>query len=179
MCRIQLDSLPGEDVFRQILSGADARIVACLAHEIWNEHYVNIIGQKQVDYMLEKFQSVRAITEQIESGQEYFLIVSRNEPVGYLSLLPDYAASRILLSKLYVRKEARGLGLAKAALQFVSKRCEDAGIRTIWLTVNKNNTQSISWYERNGFCHTGPVVQDIGGGFVMDDYKMEKPVGAS
>lgn len=28
-----------------------------LAKEIWNQHFVPIIGQDQVDYMLNKFQS--------------------------------------------------------------------------------------------------------------------------
>lgn len=34
-----------------------AKRIADLAKTIWNQHYVNIIGQQQVDYMLEEFQS--------------------------------------------------------------------------------------------------------------------------
>jgi hypothetical protein len=32
-------------------------------------------------------------------------------------------------------------------------------------------------YEKIGFKNVGSLVQDIGSGFVMDDYKMEKTVG--
>jgi RimJ/RimL family protein N-acetyltransferase len=42
--------------------------------------------------------------------------------------------------------------------------------------VNKNNVNSIKVYEKLGFKKTGPVIQDIGNGFVMDDYKMEKDI---
>jgi diamine N-acetyltransferase len=42
------------------------------------------------------------------------------------------------------------------------------------LTVNKNNTGAISVYEKIGFRNVGSLVQDIGSGFVMDDYAMEK-----
>jgi hypothetical protein len=40
--------------------------------------------------------------------------------------------------------------------------------------VNKYNSQPIAVYEKLGFRVVAAVVQDIGGGFVMDDYRMEK-----
>jgi hypothetical protein len=45
----------------------------------------------------------------------------------------------------------------------------------MWLTVNKQNP-TLDWYRRRGFVCTGSLVQEIGGGFVMDDYRMEKHV---
>ena len=36
-----------------------------LAKEIWNQHFVPIIGQDQVDYMLNKFQSCESIKTQM------------------------------------------------------------------------------------------------------------------
>ena len=50
-------------------------ILSKLACEIWNQHFVPIIGQAQVDYMLNKFLSPKALTEQIASGYEYFLVL--------------------------------------------------------------------------------------------------------
>jgi ribosomal protein S18 acetylase RimI-like enzyme len=44
------------------------------------------------------------------------------------------------------------------------------------LTVNKNNVNAIKAYEKMGFRNVGSLVQDIGDGFVMDDYAMEKTV---
>jgi hypothetical protein len=42
--------------------------------------------------------------------------------------------------------------------------------------VNRHNSDTIKAYESLGFQNVGTVVQDIGGGFVMDDYQMEQQV---
>ena len=52
----------------------DIKETAMLAHSIWNEHYIPIIGKEQVDYMLAT-QSEQAIKEQIDEGYRYFLIL--------------------------------------------------------------------------------------------------------
>jgi len=49
-------------------------------------------------------------------------------------------------------------------------------VRELWLTVNKDNADSIAFYRRVGFGIAGSSVTDIGGGFVMDDYRMSKSV---
>jgi diamine N-acetyltransferase len=165
-------------VFRPVASAQDVALVAQLAREIWTEHYVDIVGRAQVDYMLATFQSEAAIARQMAKGQEYYLITHDGRPEGYLALVPQPAAGKLFLSKIYVRKAARGLGLGKSALAFAEQRCRDAELRTIWLTVNKHNTASIHWYERMGFRNAGPTVKDIGGGFIMDDFIMEKDVAA-
>lgn len=161
--------------FRPVKSQEDVVITARLAHEIWNEHYVNIIGQAQVDYMLDKIQSEHAIAEQVAGGYEYYLIEDNDCPVGYIAVVPQ-PDQTMLLSKIYVRKQSRGDGLGKAALQFAEQRCRESNITTLWLTVNKHNTRSIDWYRRIGFTNVGPIVADIGAGFVMDDFKFEKAV---
>jgi ribosomal protein S18 acetylase RimI-like enzyme len=48
------------------------------------------------------------------------------------------------------------------------------GIKMIWLTVNKNNSPSLAWYLRMGFANAGPTIQDIGEGYIMDDFRLEK-----
>ena len=59
-------------------------------------------------------------------------------------------------------------------MDFVSKQAEVSECKTITLTVNKNNSNSIKVYEKIGFINIEKLVQDIGCGFVMDDYKMVK-----
>ena len=162
--------------FQPVQSSDQVAEVARLAREIWQEHYVPIIGQHQVDYMLEKFQSPRAVSEQLGQSYEYYLVTNDNQSAGYVALLPNPSEPTLLLSKLYVKKTARGHGLGKDILQFVENLCREREIKTLWLTVNKNNSHSIAWYTRMGFQNTGPITQDIGGGFIMDDFRMEKPI---
>ena len=61
--------------FNKVNNNSDIDTVSRLAHEIWNQHFVSIIGQAQVDYMLEKFQSSDDIAEQISCSYEYYIII--------------------------------------------------------------------------------------------------------
>jgi diamine N-acetyltransferase len=149
-------------------------IVESLAKEIWTEHYLPIIGEEQVDYMLDRFQSRQAISEQIKSGLLYFLIKEDDAFIGYAGAQPKN--DELFLSKLYIKSSKRGKGYGKKAIQFIEKLAKEKELSKVVLTVNKNNVNTIKAYERIGFRNVGSVLQDIGRGFVMDDYKMEKPV---
>lgn len=147
--------------------------VADLAREIWYEHYVPIIGRAQVDYMVPRFQSETAIARQIETGMEYHLLQSGGQSIGYFAFAVQPLHAGMFLSKLYVLKARRGGGAARAALDYMESECRKRAIGLLWLTVNRNNP-AIAAYERLGFHMTGPVTTDIGGGYVMDDFRMEK-----
>jgi len=147
---------------------------AALARTIWREHYTPIIGAEQVEYMLATYQSEKAIAEQIAQGADYFLLSHEGEDAGYCALVPETGA--VMLSKLYLLHDFRKRGLATAALGFIEAYCRSHGAQSLWLTVNKNNSIAIAWYVKMGFGNTGPVTKDIGHGFVMDDFRMEKSV---
>lgn len=145
-----------------------------LAYEIWNEHYTPIIGKNQVKYMLEKFQSVEAMTEQIKNGFLYFLCKDYNVPVGYMSM--NISDGALFLSKFYVVSEERGKGYGRKMITFLESLAKETNLNKISLTVNKHNTGSITMYKKVGFVICGTAVKDIGEGFIMDDYQMEKRV---
>jgi len=149
------------------------KAVAALARAIWEQHYIPIIGPEQVEYMLEKFQSVEAITHQIETeGFEYILVPDS----GYAAWIPDLGKKSLFLSKIYVEDGQRGTGLGRALLELAEQRGRALGCDELWLTVNWQNTGTIAFYERMGLHKTGRLVQDIGDGFVMDDWRMAKPL---
>ena len=64
-------------------------VIERLACKIWNEHFIPFIGKAQVDYMLEKYQSRNAITEQINNGYLYYLFGNNNHSIGYMGVLPE------------------------------------------------------------------------------------------
>jgi len=161
-------------MFLEVLTEHHIEIVESLAREIWTEHYISIIGIEQVDYMLNRFQSRQAIREQIRGGALYFLMKEDNEFIGYIAVQPKGAD--LFLSKIYVRSSRRNKGQGKKAVCFAEKLAQEKGLRKIVLTVNKNNVNAIKAYEKMGFRNIGPLVQDIGNDFVMDDYIMEKTV---
>ena len=161
-----------ETSFIDVFGDGQIAAVVALAQEIWTEHYSPIIGKEQVDYMLSRFQSKEAISGQIKSGSLYFLIEENRRFIGYLAAQPKEDA--LFLSKIYVLKSMRRKGYGRKAVEFIERLTREKGFKKIDLTVNKMNAGSIRAYEKIGFRNTGPVVQDIGSGFVMDDFRMEK-----
>ena len=159
----------------EIVSGENQiETIVGLAYKIWNEHFIPIIGKAQVDYMLDKFQSKKVITEQIEKGYLYFLIKNNNAHIGYIGVLPE--EGQLFLSKLYITSAERGKGHGRKAIEFLEQLAIEKGLSKISLTVNRNNSATIKMYKKLGFKNRGSIVQDIGNNFVMDDYKMEKDV---
>lgn len=155
--------------FPPVSTEEDRKILAAIAQEVWHQHFTPIIGEAQVDYMLEKFQSYPALTEQIKNGgYEYYFIESAGSPCGYIGIHPEEEA--LFLSKLYIKKESRGQHLATKGLHFLTELCKERGLKKIWLTCNKYNKDTLSVYDHLGFRITDEQVADIGNGFVMDDY---------
>lgn len=159
-------------LIEEVCNDIQINVIVGLAREIWNEYFTAIIGNSQVDYMLEKFQSKKAITEQLEDGYLYFLIKANNEAIGYIGVLPK--DKKLFLSKLYVRSAKRDKGYGREAIKFLEELAIKKGVNRISLTVNKNNSATIETYKKLGFEVRDHVIQDIGNGFVMDDYEMQK-----
>ncbi|MEJ2584436.1 MAG: GNAT family N-acetyltransferase [Robiginitalea sp.] len=156
--------------FRKADNTSDFIQIAGLADVIWREHYTPIIGKAQVDYMLAHFQSTEAIAQQVSEKMIYFLIQEGETPVGYLAI--QKRGQELFLSKIYLLKEYRGLGMGKKAMNFIAEKAREFFCDRIALTVNKHNDRSIKAYSKMGFENKGPLVTDIGGGFLMDDYLM-------
>ena len=153
----------------KIESAEQVRKLAAIADEIWHEWFPSILPAEQIDYMVEKFQSEKAMTEQMKNdGYEYYYIHRNGEHIGYTAIKND--GDRLFLSKLYIKKEFRGHGYASAAFRFLREIASERSLCAIWLTVNKYNASSIAVYEKLGFKRIGEGVTDIGNGFVMDDY---------
>ena len=89
--------------FKKVTTGEEIKETAQLAHNIWNQHFVSIIGQAQTDYMLENFQSENAMAKQIEDGYEYFQFILDNKPIGYFGVCKE-EDNTLFLSKLYLKK---------------------------------------------------------------------------
>ena len=153
---------------------SDYVCISKLAHTIWHEHYITIISLEQIEYMLEKYNSVKSIEKSAKEGILFFYMTFDDVPVGYIAI--EKETDFIYISKLYVLKSYRGKKIAKTALLFAESLALEEDISTMKLHVNKYNTNSISAYEKMGFVNTESSITDIGKGFVMDDYLMVKMI---
>ena len=161
----------------EIIDKTDFPTLATLAKRLWHCAFDNLIGPKQADYMIEKFQSVTAFERQTTSEYySYYFIIYNGEKVGYTAIANRPDDDRLFLSKLYLEPEIQGKGIAVKTLSFIKDKTKEYKKRAVYLTVNKGNAHAIAVYEKFGFYRIDSVVTDIGNGFVMDDYIYELTV---
>lgn len=158
--------------FKKVTSTDQIKTTANLAFEIWNQHFISILSQCQIDYMIEKFQSFDAIKTQIGEGYSYYLFMLNGESIGYFAVT-QRENNRLFLSKIYLKSNHRGKGYAKQAFEFIKNIASENGNDSIFLTVNINNKDAISAYEKFGMKIIAHETTEIGSGYVMDDYIFE------
>jgi GNAT superfamily N-acetyltransferase len=159
------------------LRNADITPVCSLAREIWLQHYPGIITIKQIEYMLAQRYSSDIISMQVHSGEAWWdKLEVRGELCGFASYERGREAGAMKLDKLYVHQVVRGKGYGAALIEHVAGVARRQGMETLYLQVNKQNRGSVAAYLRAGFAVANSVTVDIGRGFVMDDYVMEKIV---
>ena len=159
--------------FIEVISQAQIEKLAEVASRIWHEYFPAILSDAQIDYMVEKFQSAPAIARQLaQGGYRYFFLTAQGEILGYLGVKSEQ--DRLFLSKLYLKKEFRGQGYFSQMLSFAEKLAGEQGLKRQYLTVNKYNDHAIAVYLKKGFRVLCEQKTDIGNGFAMDDYVMEK-----
>lgn len=165
--------------FEKVETPEQQEELAALAAEIWQEYWPALIGQAQTDYMVEQFQSLPAIRRDMaEHAYEYWLVRAADDgrAVGYTGGHVEPETNRFFVSKIYLRAAERGKHFASAIIAFYEQLARERGLGALYLTVNKGNELGIRAYRGKGFATIDAVETDIGQGFVMDDYIMEKRV---
>lgn len=147
-------------------------LVADLAFKIWNDHYPSVIGQKQVDYMLNKFYSLPSLQEQVQRGQVFYFIKSNEVTEGFISVTHTTETQELFIHKFYILTQKQKSGWGTLALEKMESLYPSA--KFIRLTVNRQNHKSINFYFKNGFTIEKVADFDIGDGYVMNDFVMLK-----
>lgn len=149
----------------------DLKTIADLAKVIWNDHYVPIIGQEQVNYMLNKIYNYDSLFEQLTiKNHVFYLILSETQTVGFLSVSTENR-SDYFLHKFYINQQKANAGIGTQTLNLLLKILKP---KTLTLTVNRQNIKSINFYFKNGFKIERVEDFDIGNGYQMNDFVMKK-----
>ncbi len=154
----------------------DLETVRQLADRIWQACYPGIIPPEQIRYMLEWMYAPHKLASELARGVTYELAELADEPVGYLAHELQTAGTVLHLNKLYLVPELHGHGHGQTMLRRVFAAARGSGVREIELRVNRGNSRAVRAYERAGFRVAESVCQDIGAGFVMDDFVMRRPL---
>lgn len=152
-------------------SEKDAQLIAHLAEQIWKDYYPSIIGDRQVEYMLNKFYSKLALLEQMKNKQQFYLIYEDDNPLGYISVTQQ-GDKEYFLNKFYIDTKMHNKGIGSEAFELLFRTLNSPD--KISLTVNRQNYKAINFYFRNGFIIEKVADFDIGQGFVMNDFVMTR-----
>ena len=150
--------------------------IARLAGVIWRHHYPGIISEAQIDYMLQRMYDVELLQRELADGIVYNCLSVDSQLAGYSAHSP--ISNEMKLHKLYVHPAHQRKGFGSLLLRDVEHDTIAKGFGVLVLAVNKSNHGAISAYRKHGFTIREAVVVDIGSGFVMDDYVMEKKMAA-
>jgi ribosomal protein S18 acetylase RimI-like enzyme len=154
---------------------ADVEALAALAREIWYAHYSAIIGVAQIEYMLGQRYDLETVRLELrQHGLWWDKLVAGTEMAGFASYFLTAVAGEMKLDKLYVHPRHQRHGHGGKMIERVCRVARAQGCSRLVLAVNKNNRPAIDAYLKHGFSITDAVVKDIGDGFVMDDYIMER-----
>lgn len=143
--------------------------VADLAREIWQEYYLGMITQEQIDFMLSKFYHRNQLELDLENGVHYFFIQEDNRPMGFIAI-SEQEDSKFFIHKFYITRNFRGKGMGSKVFSEIIQSFPQA--QQIRLQVNRKNISSINFYFKNGFSIERWADFDIGNGFEMNDYVM-------
>jgi diamine N-acetyltransferase len=154
---------------------ADLPVIQHIAQIAWPVAFGDILTPAQIDYMLEQMYSLPSLKRQIDEQGHVFLLASRaGQTEGYVSYELNYRGTdQTKIHKIYLLPTNKGSGMGRALMERVAEVAVAAGNRALTLNVNRYN-QAVHFYEKMGFHIVGQEDIDIGEGFWMEDYVMEK-----
>lgn len=151
----------------------DIEIIRDIAVATWPSTYLDIIGQAQINYMLDKMYNKGELLKQFMEGHIFLIAEEGENQFGFAGYsIIEHEARIYKLHKLYVLPSAHGKGVGKILINEVFNQVKDAGGSALQLNVNKHN-KAKDFYLKGGFTIKESVKLDIGEGYFMDDYVME------
>ncbi len=159
--------------FEVIEVGGDSElsIICELAREIWPEVFDSMVPPEQVQFMLETGYTVEALQRARAAGEAFHLVYLDGEVTGYLALT-NYGDGHGKLNKIYLRSNARGLGLGRKLLEFAVNWGRERNLEYMLLNVNQKNERALNAYKALGWTHYRDEIIDIGRGFICNDHIM-------
>jgi len=163
--------------FRQATT-RDCALVRSLAAEVWAPTYAALMSAEQLDYMFEMMYSAENLARAMTEGGQTFLIFSDGgADIGYVAFetRPNHD---FYLQKIYLLPRMQGTGAGRAMLEGLlgHLRALDPEARRLGLNVNRRNVKAVCFYIRRGFEVTSRRDKDIGRGYFMTDYIMERDI---
>jgi GNAT superfamily N-acetyltransferase len=154
---------------------SDIKQIQNIVHITWPITYGEILSKEQLDYMLDLFYSDEALIDQYNKKEQLFYMIYEGETnLGFIGIEHDYNGEALTkIHKIYLLPETQGKGIGKKVIDEIEKLALDNNSIALILNVNRFNT-ALGFYKKIGFEVVDEVNIDIGNGYLMEDYVMEK-----
>ncbi|WP_418263065.1 N-acetyltransferase family protein [Flavobacterium faecale] len=153
---------------------ADFSAIQEIARTTWPKTYGAILSKEQMDYMLDLFYSVDKMNMDLKHGHYFAVAKEHDVPIGFVSFEHHYPNSPITkIHKLYLLLNFQGKGIGKLLVDYVAEKAKENHSDSIFLNVNRFN-KALDFYMKIGFEILKEENIDIGRGYWMEDYVMEK-----
>ncbi len=150
----------------------DISLIRELTFKVWPQTYAAILSLTQIEYMLEIMYSKASLQRQMEEGSQFIIVYDDKEPVGFASF-QETEPHIFKLHKIYVLPSYQGKGTGKFLISYIIDELKSKNAKALQLQVNRYN-KAKSFYEKLGFIVLYEADFDIGNGYFMNDYVMEK-----
>lgn len=158
------------------LAKGELKRIEELARATWPDTFKEILTPDQISYMLNWMYNVDTLGQQKEDGHAFYVYNDGELDLGFIGLEPHYkGASKLRIHKIYVLPAAQGKSVGKKLMEFAEERAKELNLDMLNLNVNRYNA-AVDFYKYLGFEIVKTEDIDIGDGFFMNDYVMEKRV---
>jgi GNAT superfamily N-acetyltransferase len=136
------------------------------------EFYAQFMPPECADYLVEASHTVEAFEAQAGEGYRHYMVEVDNRLIGYFALHEE--DHTMVLTQFYLLKEVRGKGLGQRVMDFIHREAADLRVKKIELLVLRKNEGAVGLYKKNGYYVAAEVLTPMGGGYMLEDYIMQK-----
>ncbi|QOG01438.1 GNAT family N-acetyltransferase [Flavobacterium sp. MDT1-60] len=154
---------------------SDIKQIQDIVHITWPITYGEILSKEQLDYMLDLFYSDEVLLDQYNKKEQLFYMIYEDQTnLGFIGIEHNYNAKAVTkIHKIYLLPETQGKGIGKKVIDEIAELALDNNSTALILNVNRFNS-ALGFYKKIGFEVVDEVNIDIGKGYLMEDYVMEK-----
>ena len=156
----------------RIATTADIPLIRELTFNVWPQTYADLLSKAQIEYMLEMMYSVASLEKQMKEDCRFIIVNDEAEPVGFASY-QEIEPAIFKLNKIYTLPSQQRKGIGRFIADYIINEIKQQGATALQLQVNRNNNAK-NFYEKLGFAVIEEADFDIGNGYFMNDYIMEK-----
>ena len=146
-----------------------------IAKATWPVTFAGILSEEQIAYMMQLTYSANAIEDDILKKNHVFLLAKENgKAIGFTCYELNYSEHPTTkIHKIYILPTHQGKGIGKLFFNEISTIAKKNNNNKLTLNVHRDN-RAIQFYKHIGFTIDRAEDINIGNGFLLHDYVMNK-----